>query len=67
MSEPLEPFFVKHSEGRRLIRCGNTKYWELVKAGEIEVVGKDKMSRAVYASIKAYVARLRAQARKKVA
>jgi hypothetical protein len=66
MSEPLDPFFVKHSEAKRLIGCGNTHYWgTLVKGGEIEVVGKDKTSRAVYGSIKRYAAKRRAKSASK--
>jgi hypothetical protein len=50
-----------------MLACGNSKYWELVKAGEIEVVGKGGMSRATYASIKRYVAKLIDEARGKAA
>jgi hypothetical protein len=67
MSTQLDPFFVRHREGRHLIGCGNTKYWQLVKAGEIEVVGRGAMSRATYDSIKRYVAKLVAEARERAA
>ena len=46
-----------------MLGYGNSKYWELVKAGEIEVVGKGAMSRATYASIKAFVEKLLAESR----
>jgi hypothetical protein len=59
----IEPFLLRHSDARRMLGYGNSKYWELVKAGEIEVVGKGAMSRATYASIKAFVEKLLAEAR----
>ena len=62
---PLEPLLVRHKDAQRALGFGNSKYWELVKAGEIEVVGKGAMSRATYASVKAYVARLLLDARGK--
>jgi hypothetical protein len=58
----LEPLLVRHKDAQRALGCGNSKYWELVKAGEIEVVGKGAISRADYASIKRYVGRLRGEA-----
>jgi hypothetical protein len=67
MHEPLEPLLVKHQQARVILGYGNTKYWELVKAGEIEVVGKGAMSRATYASIKAFVEKLLAESRRRVA
>jgi hypothetical protein len=45
-----------------MLGLGATKYWELVRGGEIEVVGSGAMSRAVYTSIKKYVAKLLAEA-----
>jgi hypothetical protein len=65
--EPIEPLLVRHKDAQRALGCGNSKYWELVKAGEIEVVGNGAMSRATYASVKAYVARLLLEARGKAA
>ena len=59
MDEVLEPLLIKHQQARVILGYGNTKYWELVKAGEIEVVGEGAMSRATYRSIKDYVDRLR--------
>ena len=37
MDSPFEPLLVRHKEAQRALGCGNSKYWELVKAGEIEV------------------------------
>ena len=51
----IEPLLLRHADAKRMVACGNSKYWELVKGGEIEVVGKGAMSRATHASIKAYV------------
>jgi hypothetical protein len=62
MTESLEPLLVRHQQARDILGYGETKYWELVRKGEIEVVGRAAMSRAVYASIKKYVAKLLAEA-----
>jgi hypothetical protein len=61
----IDPFSVPHKEGQRLIGCGHSTYWLLVRAGEIEVVGKGRISRAVFASIKRYSEKLLAEARAK--
>jgi hypothetical protein len=47
-----------------MLGLGATKYWQLVRRGEIEVVGEGAMSRATYASIKRYVQKLLAEAQK---
>jgi hypothetical protein len=62
MTEGLEPLLVRHRQAQDMLGVGATKYWELVRGGEIEVVGTGAMSRAVYASIKKYVAKLLAEA-----
>jgi hypothetical protein len=49
----IEPLLLRHADAKRMVACGNSKYWELVKGGEIEVVGKGAMSRATHAAIKA--------------
>jgi hypothetical protein len=54
----IEPLLVKHPDAQRLIACGASKYWQLVKLGEIEVVGTGAMGRATYESLKRYVAKL---------
>lgn len=59
----IEPLLLRHADAKRMVACGNSKYWELVKGGEIEVVGKGAMSRATHASIKAYVRKLLAESR----
>jgi hypothetical protein len=62
MDTSLEPLLIRNRDAKRLLGCGNTKFWQLVKDGEIEVVGEGAMSRALYSSVKNYVDRLRAQA-----
>ncbi len=59
----IEPLLARHKEAQRLLDCGNSHYWHLVKLGKIEVVGSGKMGRAVFASIKRYVEELRAAGR----
>jgi hypothetical protein len=61
----IEPLLVKHPDAQRLIACGASKYWELVRGGEIEVVGEGAMGRATYESLKRYVDRLLAKASEK--
>jgi hypothetical protein len=57
-----ELLLVRHQRAQDMLGYGPTKYWELVRQGEIEVVGKRGMSRAVYASLKRHVAKLLAEA-----
>lgn len=60
-----EPLLIRHQEAQRLIALAPSKYWALVRSGTIETVGRGAMSRAVYASIKAYVQALVAEAEAK--
>ena len=64
MTETLEPLLVRHRQAQDMLGYGSTKYWELVRKGEIQIVGTGAMSRAVYASIKRYVQKLLAEAQK---
>ena len=48
----LEPLLVSHPTARRLLDVGRTKYWELVKAGQIETVSLGRRSVAKYSSLK---------------
>jgi hypothetical protein len=62
MAEALEPLLVRHQQAQDMLGLGATKYWQLVRSGQIEVVGAGATSRAVYASLKKYVAKLLAEA-----
>jgi hypothetical protein len=64
MGEDIEPMLVRHRQAQDMLGYGSTKYWELVRKGEIQIVGTGAMSRAVYASIKRYVQKLLAEAQK---
>jgi hypothetical protein len=59
-----EPFFVRHSEAQRLLGLGESRYFQLIREGRIKSVGKGRMSRAVYSSIKEYVRGVVAEAEK---
>jgi hypothetical protein len=48
-----KPLLVTNSKAKQLIDVGNTKYWELVKAGKIKTVEVGGRSMAVYASLEA--------------
>jgi hypothetical protein len=64
MTESLEPLLVRHQQAQDMLGLGATKYWQLVKSGQIEVVGSGALSRAVHASIKRYLQKLLAEAQK---
>jgi hypothetical protein len=48
----LEPLTVPTGVGRALIGVGNTKWWELVRAGKIELAEVGGRRMATYASLK---------------
>jgi excisionase family DNA binding protein len=58
---------VSVTEAMHLIGVGRTKFYQLVTAGEIELVKIGTASRVTVASLESYVERLRAQVRGKVA
>ena len=60
-----EPFFVRHGEVQRLLGVGESYYYDLIKRGKIKVVGQGRLSRALYSSVKAYVAKVVAEAEAK--
>jgi hypothetical protein len=49
----MEPLLVTGPVARKLIGVGNTKYWELVKAGKVMLVEVGGRRMATYASLKA--------------
>jgi hypothetical protein len=53
-----EPLLVRHPEAQRLLGLGASAYFKLVRNGQIQSVGKGRMSRAVYSSVRAYVRKL---------
>jgi hypothetical protein len=50
--DDFEPLLVPHPRAQKLLNIGHTKYWELVKAGEVEVIDVGKRSMAKYRSLK---------------
>ena len=58
----MEPLLVRHAEARRLLGLGTSTYFQLLREGRIQSVGKGKTSRAVYSSIKEYVQTLMTEA-----
>jgi hypothetical protein len=65
MPEPHSPppLLVSVVEARRLLGdISNNKFWKLVRAGDLEIVGTERKRWAVVESLHAYVARLREQA-----
>jgi hypothetical protein len=51
MSIPDKPLLVSPSRAREIIDVGNTKFWELVKAGKIQMVEVGRRRMVVYASL----------------
>ena len=60
-----EPFLVRHSEAQRLLGIGESHYFQLVREGRIKVVGKGRLSRAIYGSVVEFVRGLVAEAEAK--
>jgi hypothetical protein len=60
-----EPFLIRHAEAQRLLGLGSSHYFGLVRAGRIKVVGRGRLSRALYGSVKEYVRDLVAEAEAK--
>ena len=58
----IEPLLIRNPDAQKLLAVGPSKYWQMVKAGRIEVVGSGAMSRATFASVKKEVERQRAEA-----
>ena len=58
----MEPLLIRHPEAQRVLGLGASHYFKLIREGRIQSVGKGKMSRAVYSSIKEYVQTLVAEA-----
>jgi hypothetical protein len=56
------PLLVRHPEAQKLLGLGASAYFKLIREGRIQSVGKGKMSRAVYSSIRKYVSELVAEA-----
>jgi hypothetical protein len=52
---PTKPLLVSGPVARKLIGCGNTKFWELVKNGKIKMADVGKRRMAVYASLEALI------------
>lgn len=55
--EQIAPIGVPPAIGCRMIGCGPTKFWELVKTGEIETYKIGSATRAYVPSINAFIER----------
>jgi hypothetical protein len=60
-----EPLLIRHAEAQRLLGLGPSYYFGLVRSGRIRVVGRGRLSRALYSSVKDYVRGLVAEAEAK--
>lgn len=60
----LKPLLVSVREARRLLGgCGNNRFWDLVKTGQIELVGSSRKRWVPTASLEALIERMREEAR----
>ena len=50
-SSPIEPICVKVNEAARMIGVGRTKLYEMIAAGDIEVIKLGKSTRITTASL----------------
>jgi hypothetical protein len=57
-----EPLVVSPRRARHLLDCGNTRFYELLAAGELESFKDGKSRKVTMASIKRYIARKLTQA-----
>lgn len=48
-----KPLLVSGPKARKIIGVGNTKFWELVKAGQIKMANVGGRRMVVYASLEA--------------
>lgn len=48
-----KPLLVSGPKARKLIGCGNTKFWALVKSGKIKMADVGGRRMVVYASLEA--------------
>ena len=50
---PDRPLLITAPRARRILDVGNTKFWELVKSGKIQMAEVGKRRMVVYASLEA--------------
>ena len=62
MVSNIEPLFLPLDDGFKVIGVGRTKGYELIDHGEIQMVKVGKKSLLTVASLKAFAAKLTAQA-----
>jgi hypothetical protein len=60
--ELAEPIFIRNILGMKLLACGASKYFELARTGKIIIVGRGRMSRTYYPSIRKYAEQLLSEA-----
>jgi hypothetical protein len=58
----LEPFLVRHADAQKLLGLGASAYYKLIREHKLTVVGRGRMGRCYYPSIRDYVARMLAEA-----
>jgi hypothetical protein len=58
----LEPLLVRHADAQKLLGLGQSRYYKLIREKKIVAVGRGRMGRCYFPSIKAYVEGLLAEA-----
>jgi len=60
---PVEPICVKVNDAARMIGVGRTKLYELISAGEVDVVKLGKSTRVTTASLRNLLEKLRLESK----
>ncbi len=63
----IEPILVPTRHAYAMLGIGHSKFYDLVKAGELSLVKNGKQSFVEYAKLKAFVARLRERTQERAA
>jgi hypothetical protein len=65
MTEEIEPLLLRHSDAQKILGLGQSRYYKLIREKKIVAVGRGRMGRCYFPSIKSYVEDLLAEAQAK--
>jgi hypothetical protein len=61
MTEGIEPLLLRHGDAQRVLGLGASAYFKLIREKKLTVVGRGRMARCYYPSIRDYVSRMLAE------
>lgn len=64
MTEEIEPILLRHADAQKILGLGQSRYFKLIREKKLVAVGRGRMARCYYPSVKAYVAGLLEEAGK---